>query len=606
MSEHSIISTVLKVKYWLIVAMLFTSIYPLHADADNCTNAPVTGKSYSIINQGSGNALDISQESRSNGATAIQWPYKASENQQYLLTDLDNGFWSIEASHSGLVIDVSRESTKDGANIHQWRYHGGKNQQWQLRQSEGGAFAVISRQSGKPMSVDNDSNGANVYQQTDNASNYQRWYFNPVDGKCSDNDDSSPSNHPPVAKITAETERMAGQTVMLDGRGSLDTDGDSLTYLWTQTQGENIAMGGNTGPTLSFIAPPVNQTASFSFQLTVSDGELSDVSSVEVLVLPAMPDNSSHGIHVSGTQVLESNNNELVMRGINVAHAWYADKTPSSLREIAKTGANTVRIVLASGQRWSKTTEATVRNLIAQAKANKLIAILEVHDTTGYGEQSGAATLTQAVNYWKSIKGALIGQEDYVIIDIGNEPFGNGQDASAWINGHIDAIKSLRSVGFKHALMVDAANWGQDWQNIMRDNAPNVLAADPLKNVIFSVHMYQVYGNASIISRYMSTFVQNNLALVVGEFAADHQGENVDEDSIMSYANQYGYGYLGWSWSGNSAGLESLDIANNFNGNSLSSWGEKLINSANGIKMTSSPATIFEGVSVDSANSRWK
>jgi mannan endo-1,4-beta-mannosidase len=224
---------------------------------------------------------------------------------------------------------------------------------------------------------------------------------------------------------------------------------------------------------------------------------------------------------------------------------------------------------------------------------------LEVHDTTGYGEQSGAATLTQAVDYWISIKGALIGQEDYVVVNIGNEPFGNYQSDSAWIDGHIEAIQDLRDAGFNHAIMVDAPSWGQDWENTMRDNAATVLAADPQTNVIFSVHMYQIYQDADTISNYMSSFIQNDLTLVVGEFGADHIGEEVDEASVMSYAEQYSYGYLGWSWSGNSGGTESLDIVENFDATSLSSWGETLINGDNGIKATSSTATIF---GADSSN----
>jgi mannan endo-1,4-beta-mannosidase len=403
-----------------------------------------------------------------------------------------------------------------------------------------------------------------------------------------------------VAIIEAVADHTSGETVTLDGSRSHDPDIiDSITYLWTQTQGDEIALTDNTGPTLSFVAPTVDQPTTFGFQLTVSDGSLSSAATVEFLVLPVTSNTTAPGLHVSGKQLLESNGNAFVMRGVNVAHAWYPDNTASSLSDIANTGANSVRIVLSSGDRWNKTSESAVSNLIEQAKANKLIAVLEVHDTTGYGEQSGAATLTQAVDYWISIKGALIGQEDYVVVNIGNEPFGNYQSDSAWIDGHIEAIQDLRDAGFNHAIMVDAPSWGQDWENTMRDNAATVLAADPQTNVIFSVHMYQIYQDADTISNYMSSFIQNDLTLVVGEFGADHIGEEVDEASVMSYAEQYSYGYLGWSWSGNSGGTESLDIVENFDATSLSSWGETLINGDNGIKATSSTATIF---GADSSN----
>jgi mannan endo-1,4-beta-mannosidase len=453
------------------------------------------------------------------------------------------------------------------------------------------------------MTIADASAGGNVFQQSDSGSAKQLWYFNPVDGNCEALEptpeptpeptlEPTPDNQPPVAMIEAVADHQSGQTVTLDGSGSTDPDGDRINYLWTQTQGEQIELTDNTGPTLNFVAPTVDQSTAFTFELSVDDGSLSDQTSVQFLVLPE-GNPSAPGLYVSGRQLLESNGNALVLRGINVPHAWYQDRTSSSLSDIANTGANSVRIVLASGERWSKTSESEISNLIAQAKANQLIAILEVHDTTGYGEQSGAATLSQAVDYWKSIKGALIGQEDNVVINIGNEPLGNDQLASAWIDGHIEAVQALRDAGFNHAIMVDAPNWGQDWENIMRDNATSVLAADPQKNVIFSVHMYQVYQDANTISSYMSTFIQNDLALVVGEFGADHLGEEVDEASVMSYAEQYGYGYLGWSWSGNSGGAESLDIVQNFDPSLLSGWGETLINGNNGIKATSTAATVF-------------
>ena len=86
-----------------------------------------------------------------------------------------------------------------------------------------------------------------------------------------------------------------------------------------------------------------------------------------------------------------------------------------------------------------RTTPTDVANIISLCKANKLICMLENHDTTGYGEQSGAVTLDTAANYWVSIASVLKGQEDYVQINIGNEPFGNNATTNAtW------AVRQLR------------------------------------------------------------------------------------------------------------------------------------------------------------------
>src|SRR5690606_12324561 len=227
---------------------------------------------------------------------------------------------------------------------------------------------------------------------------------------------------------------------------------------------------------------------------------------------------------------------------------------------------------------------------------NNLIAILEVHDVTGSGEQSSAGTLYNATSYWIDIASTLQGQEDYVIINIANEPFGNGVPESSWIDGHIQAIQRIRTAGLTHTLMIDAANWGQDWQEVMLNNASTVAAADPRNNTMFSVHMYEVYQDRAKIEGYVSNFLSiHNLPLIVGEFGADHFGNNVDEDSILAVAEQYNIGYLGWSWSGNSSDVASLDITNNWNVNSLSTWGDRLINGTNGIRATAQIASVFNG-----------
>src|SRR3954452_1101052 len=116
------------------------------------------------------------------------------------------------------------------------------------------------------------------------------------------------------------------------------------------------------------------------------------------LVAVSSPAEAAVGLHVSNGRLYEANGSELVLRGINHAHTWYTSQT-SSFANIKATGANTVRVVL-SGGRWTANSASDVANIIALCKANKLICVLEDHDTTGYGEDGAAYTLDQAVNYW--------------------------------------------------------------------------------------------------------------------------------------------------------------------------------------------------------------
>ncbi len=305
------------------------------------------------------------------------------------------------------------------------------------------------------------------------------------------------------------------------------------------------------------------------------------------------PSTLATGLTISDGRLVESNGNDFVIRGVSHAHTWYADRTTQSLADIKALGANTVRVVLSSGDQWTETSESEVATIVDQCKANRLICVLEVHDTTGYGEQSAAVSLDVAAEYWISIQDAVAGQEDYVIVNIGNEPYGN-TNASGWTADTIAAIQKLRDAGFEHTLMVDAPNWGQDWEGIMRSNAQSVYDADPTGNTIFSIHMYGVYDTAQEINDYLNGFVNAGLPIVVGEFGHNHSDGNPDEDTIMATTTQLGLGYVGWSWSGNGGGVEYLDMVTNFDANQLTDWGQRIFNGANGIAETAEEATIYQ------------
>ncbi|MFH9177002.1 cellulase family glycosylhydrolase [Streptomyces albogriseolus] len=310
------------------------------------------------------------------------------------------------------------------------------------------------------------------------------------------------------------------------------------------------------------------------------------------LLVPTTPAHAAPtGFRVQNGRLLEASGNDFVMRGVNHAHTWYADRL-DALDHIKAKGANTVRVVLSSGDRWTRNDTADVANVVAQCKRNRLICVLEVHDTTGYGEQSGAVTLSRAADYWIEVRDALAGQEDYVIVNIGNEPHGN-TDYTRWTADTKAAVQKLRAAGFGHTLMVDAPNWGQDWAFTMRDNAASVFAADPDANTVFSIHMYGVFDTAAEVSDYLGRFVAAGLPVVVGEFGHDHSDGNPDEDAILSVTRQLGIGYLGWSWSGNGGGVEYLDMVKNFDPARMTSWGQRLFDGPDGIAATSEEAAIY-------------
>jgi mannan endo-1,4-beta-mannosidase len=309
---------------------------------------------------------------------------------------------------------------------------------------------------------------------------------------------------------------------------------------------------------------------------------------VGTILVYTQPASAAVGLHISGRNIVEANGQTFVMRGVSHEHTWFANQT-GSFANIKRLGANTVRVVL-SGGRWTANSVTDVANVVSLCKQNRLICVLEDHDTTGFGEDGAAYSLDQAVNYWISVKSALVGQENWIVINIGNEPIGNNNPGQ-WTSATAAAIQKMRTNGFQHLLMVDAPNWGQDWNFVMRDTAQTVLNADNQHNTVLSIHMYDVFNTASTITSYLDAIQSKGWPLVIGEFGWQRSSNNVDHETVMAQAVARNLGYLGWSWAGNNDPY--LDMTVNFDVNQLTSWGQRIFNGTNGIKATAKEATMY-------------
>jgi|GEM_PF-165509 len=592
----------------------------------------VGGGYYKLIVQSSGKALDVASSSTADGGNVQQWTDNGSNAQQWQIIDIGGGYYKLLSRNSGKALDVAGGSTADGANVQQWTDNGNAQQKWKFTALETNSDTTAPT---VPTNLTSPSKTATSVSlswtaSTDNVgvTGYDIYKGSTLAGTSTTTSytasgltASTAYSFTVKARDAAGNVSAASSALSVTTSSSADTTAptapsglsvasktDTMVSLsWTAST-DNVGVTGydiykgltlvGTSTTTSYTVSGLTASTAYSFTVKARDaaGNVSAASSA-LSVTTNASSNTSTGFHVSGTTLYDANNNPFVMRGINHAYTWYKGQESVAIPAIAQTGANTIRIVLSDGQQWTKDNLSAIQNLITLSEQNKLVVILEVHDGTG---SDSAAVLDNIANYWIEMKSALIGKEKTVILNIANEWYGTWNGAG-WAAGYQSVIPKLRNAGIKNTILVDCAGWGQYPQSIF-DYGTQVFNADPLKNTMFSIHMYEYAGgNAATVKSNIDNVLNKNLAVIVGEFGIKHTNGDVDEATIMSYAQQKGVGYLGWSWKGNGSGLEFLDMVNDWAGTSYTEQGQAIINGANGIKATSQICSCYNGSSDNQA-----
>ena len=100
---------------------------------------------------------------------------------------------------------------------------------------------------------------------------------------------NSESLNAPVADAGSNQTVSSAATVTLDGSGSSDADGNSITYAWSQTSGTSVTLSSSTASQPTFTAPTIdsdNTSYELVFSLTVTDstGRVSSADTVTITV----------------------------------------------------------------------------------------------------------------------------------------------------------------------------------------------------------------------------------------------------------------------------------------------------------------------------------
>lgn len=90
---------------------------------------------YIIKNYKSGLVMNVPDASTEGGTQIVQYNSNGNDNQQWIITDISDGYCRISPKHSaGMALNIEGASVSDGAAIIQWGYSGANNELWEIRE----------------------------------------------------------------------------------------------------------------------------------------------------------------------------------------------------------------------------------------------------------------------------------------------------------------------------------------------------------------------------------------------------------------------------------------------------------------------------------------
>ncbi|BCJ94288.1 hypothetical protein acsn021_18570 [Anaerocolumna cellulosilytica] len=283
----------------------------------------------------------------------------------------------------------------------------------------------------------------------------------------------------------------------------------------------------------------------------------------------AATDTTYPGFRVEGRFLYDNQGEKVILYGMNKMIIWTDKDGIPSYSEIAKTGANSVRIV------WSL--EGSAEDLdtaIRNCRSENMIPMIELHDATG--DWSKLPTL---VDYWirPDIVEVIQKHQEYLLVNIGNE-VGNQVSETDFKAGYKTAILKMREAGIHVPIVIDASSYGQDI-NILKSCGPYLIEADPDSNLMFSVHMWwpKAWGyTAQRVIDELEESVAINLPLIVGEFGHmwdETESGQIPYKTILEYCYKYEIGYLPWEWGPDNNPQTFLDMTTDGTYETLHGWG---------------------------------
>lgn len=464
-------------------------------DAGTTDAAPKTlAGRYQLQNVHSGKCVEIANDSRDDGALVVQRTCSQASAQAFDVVETDAGRFKIVDVFTGRALDVKDVSKADGALLQQWSYSGGQNQQFTLEKQPDGSYAILALHSGAALDVKDGS--------TADDAPVQQWAFH---GAEQQKFRLIPYALPPEGFVRAQGVHF------VDGTGNrLLLRGVSLGN-WLVTEGYMWKFDGARGD--------------------------------------------------RGRRI-EARIEELV--GADAAKAFWKSYrstwiTEDDIARIAQLGFDHVRLPMNArllmpegGDTFDEEQFGYIANVVAWSKKHGIRVVLDMHAAPG-GETgkniddsaddypnlfTNSANQDRLVKIWAELAKRYAKETTVLGYDLLNEPLPaefSSLNPQLW-KTYLKVAPAIRAVDTNHMLIVEGANWANDW---------SALSAPFDDNMAYSFHKYWNATDVSAIQGYLDKRAEWNRPVWVGE-----SGENSDDWYRASFSTleQHELSWCFWPW----------------------------------------------------------
>lgn len=446
--------------------------------------------------------LAITRDSTDDGALLVQRACNTATGQAFRIDTVGPDLVRLTNVFTGRVVDVKDKATTDGARLQQWRWSDGDNQRFTLEKQSDGTYAILSKSSGRALDV--------VDASTADEANVQQWSFHGGDNQKFE-----------LVPYTMPKEGF----VHADGAILRDGSGNHL-----------LPRGVNLG---NWLVPE-----GYMWKLDGGRGDRARRIEARIEEVIGKTDAESFWKAYRANYITEADVARIAELGFD------SIRSPINARLLLPEGSDT----------FDESGFAYVADTVAWAKKHGVRVILDMHCAPGgqtgkniddspndYPELYESPTnRARLIKLWTELARRFVNEPAVFGYDLLNEPLpGDFSKLNSYLwKVYVELKDAIRKVDANHLLIVEGANWANDW---------SALAAPFDPNMAYSFHKYWNANDVGAIQHYLDKRAEWNRPVWVGE-----SGENDDAwyRASFSLLEQHDVGWCFWPW-------KKLDSGNN-------------------------------------------